>query len=107
VRCGLRATGKWPGAVGHFISYTDQELAARQRAPGNAAAAKANKAKKRRPSDKEVLVKERAEVGVFLAEAAGFYGPDKIKMQELEEVLALDKVSGCQGNRRSDWRGAE
>jgi hypothetical protein len=30
---------------------------------------------------------------VFLAEAAGFYGLDKIKMQELEEVLALDEVA--------------
>ena len=89
---GLRAS-KWPGAGGAASSSptpTRSSPHARdQRAPGNAAAAKANKAKKRRLSDKEVLAKERAEVGVFLAEAAGYYGLDEIKMQQLEEVLTL------------------
>jgi hypothetical protein len=28
-----------------------------------------------------------------LAEAAGYYGLDKIKMQQLEEVLTLDEVA--------------
>ena len=51
------------------------------------------RSKKRRLSDREVLAKERAEVGVFLAEAAGYYGLDKIKMQQLEEVLTLDEVA--------------
>jgi hypothetical protein len=32
-------------------------------------------------------------VGVFLAEASGYYGLDKIKLQQLEEVLALDEVA--------------
>jgi hypothetical protein len=40
-------------------------------------------AKKRRLSDREGLAKERAEPGVFLAEASGYYGLDKIKMQRL------------------------
>jgi hypothetical protein len=84
--------GQWPDHEGQFISYTHQELAARGRAIANAAAAKAKKAKKRRLSDREELAKERAEAGVFLAEASGHYGLDKIKMQQLEEVLALDEV---------------
>ena len=93
VRRGFVRYGQWPDHEGQFISYTHQELAARGRAIANAAAAKAKKAKKRRLSDREVLAKERAEVGVFLAEAAGYYGLDKIKMQQLEEVLTLDEVA--------------
>ena len=93
VRRGFVRYGQWPDHEGQFISYTHQELAARGRAIANAAAAKTKKAKKRRLSDREVLAKERAEVGVFLAEAAGYYGLDKIKMQQLEEVLTLDEVA--------------
>ena len=65
----------------------------RERNAAGAAASKAKKAKKYDLSAKELLAKERAEVGVFLAEAGGLYGLDKLDMQMVGEVVTLDDVA--------------
>ena len=93
VRHGFVRYGQWPDADGKFASYTEQEVAVRERNAAGAAASKAKKAKKYDLSAKELLAKERAEVGVFLAEAGGLYGLDKLDMQMVGEVVTLDDVA--------------
>ena len=57
------------------------------------AAAKVKKTKRKRETGAELKGKARAEVAVFLAEAGGMWGLDKLDMHAVEDVLSIDELA--------------
>ena len=51
------------------------------------------KTKRKRETDAELKGKARAEVAVFLAEAGGMWGLDKLDMHAVEDILSIDELA--------------